>query len=94
MVRRASTMSQRVPVRMCMGCRQRSPVTELLRVVVVEGELVPDPGRRLPGRGASVHREPACLDLAERRRAIPRALRVPGPLDATAIRDYLAKYAR
>ncbi|HEX5495310.1 MAG TPA: YlxR family protein [Mycobacteriales bacterium] len=87
-------MPSRVPVRMCVGCRQRSPVTELLRVVAVEGVLVPDPGRRLPGRGASLHRDPGCLDLAERRRAIPRALRVPGPLDATAVRDLVAKHAR
>ena len=74
------------PVRTCVGCRQRAAVGELLRVVAVEGALVPDPSRRLPGRGAHVHPVVGCLDLAERRRAFPRALRVPAPLDASAVR--------
>ncbi|WP_081866342.1 YlxR family protein [Blastococcus sp. URHD0036] len=61
-----------------MGCRQRAPVSDLLRVVIRAGALVPDPGRRLPGRGASVHPTPECLHAAERRRAFPRALRLSG----------------
>ncbi len=74
------------PVRTCVGCRQRAGAGELLRVVAVEGALVPDPSRRLPGRGAHVHPVVGCLDLAEKRRAFPRALRVPAPLDASAVR--------
>ncbi|WP_344689754.1 YlxR family protein [Blastococcus jejuensis] len=73
------------PVRTCVGCRKRAPADELLRVVVRSGALVPDPRRRLPGRGASVHPTPECLRAAERRRAFPRALRLPGggaPLEA------------
>jgi predicted RNA-binding protein YlxR (DUF448 family) len=77
-------------VRTCVGCRQRAITSELLRVVVVDGNLVPDPRRRLPGRGASVHPDLACLDLADRRRAFSRALRVTGPLDSTAVRDHVA----
>ncbi|WP_106280058.1 DUF448 domain-containing protein [Geodermatophilus tzadiensis] len=67
-----------IPVRTCVGCRERAPVTDLLRVVVRDGALVPDPRRRLPGRGASLHPTPECLRAAERRRAFPRALRLPG----------------
>jgi len=77
-------------VRTCVGCRQRAITSELLRVVVVDGNLVPDQRRRLPGRGASVHPDLACLDLADRRRAFSRALRVTGPLDSTAVRDHVA----
>jgi uncharacterized protein len=73
------------PVRTCVGCRERAARADLLRVVVVEGRLVPDPRRRLPGRGASVHPVQHCVDLAVRRRAFPRALRLPGPLDATEL---------
>jgi predicted RNA-binding protein YlxR (DUF448 family) len=61
------------------------PAVELLRVVAVGGRLVPDPARRLPGRGAHLHPDPACLAQAERRRAFPRALRVPAPLDTVAL---------
>ena len=79
-----------VPVRTCVGCRQRSLSAELLRVVVGEDEeshsLVPDPLHRAPGRGAHLHPRLECLDLAERRRAFPRALRVPGPLDVSLVR--------
>jgi uncharacterized protein len=60
---------------------------DLLRVVVVNGVLTPDPRRRLPGRGAWLHPVPECLHRAERRTAFPRALRVPGPLDARLVRD-------
>jgi N utilization substance protein A len=67
-----------IPVRTCVGCRERAPVTDLLRVVHRSGTLVPDPRRRLPGRGASLHPTPECLHAAERRRAFPRALRLPG----------------
>jgi uncharacterized protein len=75
------------PVRTCVGCRERAARADLLRVVVAGDRLVPDPARRLPGRGASVHLDLRCLDLAEKRRAFPRALRLPGPLDATDVRQ-------
>jgi len=77
------------PVRTCVGCRQRAPVSQLLRVVARDGALVPDPSRRLPGRGAHLHPDPACLELAERRKAFPRALRTPPPLDVGPLRDAL-----
>jgi predicted RNA-binding protein YlxR (DUF448 family) len=65
----------------------------MMRVVVVEGVLVPDLRARIPGRGAWVHPTPECLDLAERRRAFARALRVPGPLDVAAVRSEIASRA-
>lgn len=75
-----------VPLRTCVGCRRRAPASELLRVVARDGALAPDPRRLLPGRGAHVHPDPRCLELAVRRRAFPRALRVSGPLDVTELR--------
>ncbi|WP_208983501.1 YlxR family protein [Geodermatophilus obscurus] len=76
-----------------MGCRKRAPVTDLLRVVARDGTLVPDPRRRLPGRGASLHPTPECLRTAERRRAFLRALRLPGggstPVEAGPLRDHV-----
>jgi uncharacterized protein len=71
------------PVRTCVGCRTRAPASELLRVVAIETDVehfdvVPDPARRRPGRGAHIHPAPECLALAERRRAFGRALRITG----------------
>ncbi|GAA4026685.1 YlxR family protein [Allokutzneria multivorans] len=81
-------------VRTCVGCRTRALAAELLRVVVSGDSVVPDPRRRLPGRGAWLHPDPECLRLAERRRAFPRALRFAGPLDTAPIGSHLAKVAR
>jgi predicted RNA-binding protein YlxR (DUF448 family) len=82
------------PVRTCIGCRKRVPASELLRffVAVRDGDhlrLQPDPDRRLPGRGAHLHPDPACLALAERRRAFGRALRVAGVLDTGPVAEAL-----
>lgn len=85
-------------VRTCVGCRKRAPASELLRIVAVmdEGDgasgavrLVPDPRRRLPGRGAHLHPDPACLELAQRRRAFGRALRLSSVPDAGALAELL-----
>jgi predicted RNA-binding protein YlxR (DUF448 family) len=66
----------RVPERTCVGCRRRAPKPQLLRLVAGdEGIVRADPGAVLPGRGAYVHRDPACLEDALRRGAIARALR-------------------
>lgn len=89
----APSHGRRTPVRTCVGCRGHGGRSDLVRVVVVEGLLVPDPRARAAGRGAWLHPDPACLDLAERRRALPRALRVPGPLDATAVRVEIERRA-
>ncbi|MEV0588164.1 YlxR family protein [Nonomuraea sp. NPDC050310] len=79
------------PVRTCVGCRVRAIKSELLRLVLDGDHVTPDLQGRLPGRGASLHPALSCLELAERRRAFPRAFRVPGPLDLSLVRERLEK---
>ena len=59
-------------------------------------ELRPDPRGRLPGRGAWLHPSLACFEVALRRRAFPRALRVTagaaGGLETGPVRDYLTAH--
>ncbi|MER5640945.1 YlxR family protein [Kitasatospora sp. NPDC002227] len=82
------------PERTCVGCRKRAAKHQLLRVVAVEGECVPDSRGALPGRGAHLHPDLACLDLAVRRRAFPRAFRLQGaPLGTDQLRTYLEERA-
>ncbi|MFF0814153.1 YlxR family protein [Rhodococcus sp. NPDC003318] len=78
------------PVRTCIGCRKPAPAADLLRVVARQTQpegwvVVPDPGRRLSGRGAWLHPDRGCLGQAEKRRAFGRALRVSGSLDTAAL---------
>ncbi|WP_408612767.1 YlxR family protein [Glycomyces luteolus] len=81
-------------VRTCVGCRRRASAAELLRVVVQRSEgspnrLVPDPQRRLSGRGAHVHHDLNCLEQAVRKRAFARALRIEGTVDVEAVRTHV-----
>jgi uncharacterized protein len=78
------------PVRTCVGCRERAVKSSLLRLVAAGDGIIPDPQARLPGRGAYLHPSPECLELAQRRRAFPRALRVTGPLVVEALASYLS----
>ena len=77
-------------MRMCIGCRERASKPELLRVVAVGDAtgtvLTPDLPGSAGGRGAHLHPTVACLDLAVRRKAFGRALRVQGPLDDSVVR--------
>ena len=58
-----------------MGCGTRAPKAQLLRFAATDGELVADPGARLPGRGAYLHRDGACWEAAVAQRGFARALR-------------------
>ncbi len=83
-------------VRTCIGCRQRAEKSELLRVVASDRgpdrEVLPDPAGRAPGRGAHLHPTTECLELAVRRRAFPRALKVEGRLATTVVESFLAQH--
>ncbi|MEP7026488.1 MAG: YlxR family protein [Actinomycetota bacterium] len=76
-------------IRTCAGCGVRGVKSDLLRLVAVGSELVPDPRARMPGRGVYLHLSQGCLERAERRRAFPRMLHLPGPLGTSGIAEYL-----
>ena len=90
---RSATDTPRGPVRTCVGCRKRELAVELLRVVAVDGNgeyvVTVDPARKLPGRGAWLHPDQACLDAAIRRRAFARALRITGSPDISAAVEHV-----
>lgn len=82
---------------MCVACRQRATKRELLRIVAGEDAhgpaVVPDPRGTAAGRGAHLHPTADCLALAERKRAFPRALRVPTGLSTQTLREYVEQLA-
>src|ERR1700736_2702793 len=78
-----------IPVRTCVGCREQAVKSSLLRLVANGDDVIPDPQARLPGRGAYLHPSLECLELARRRRALPRALRTAGSLSLAPLAEYL-----
>jgi predicted RNA-binding protein YlxR (DUF448 family) len=69
-------MPSREPVRTCVGCRQEAGKRALVRLVhAPDGAVRLDLTGRAHGRGAYLHRESGCIDLARRRRALERSLK-------------------
>lgn len=65
---------KKVPMRMCVGCREMKPKRELLRVVKSpEGIVSMDPTGRKPGRGAYICPSAECLKKAIRQKQLERA---------------------
>ncbi len=66
---------RKIPMRMCVGCREMKPKKELIRVVKrPTGEIALDNTGKLPGRGAYVCRSQACLSKAIKQKQLDRAL--------------------
>ena len=66
-----------VPSRTCVACRTERPKRELVRLVrSPEGSVSVDETGKLNGRGAYLCQDPECWTLAQRRRALERALKV------------------
>jgi uncharacterized protein len=63
------------PVRTCAGCRGEAGKSTLIRVVRrAAGGAAIDRTGSAAGRGAYVHSDATCVDLARKRKALDRAL--------------------
>jgi predicted RNA-binding protein YlxR (DUF448 family) len=82
------TRARASSVRTCVGCRERNHPDDLLRVVVEDGIAIPDPTASRGGRGAWLHHD--CLEMAVRRRAFGRALRMTSAPDLSVLTAYVA----
>ena len=69
------TKTRKIPMRMCVGCREMKPKRELTRVVKPEGgEAHIDLTGKAQGRGAYVCISVECFKKARKTRALERAL--------------------
>jgi len=79
--------------RMCAGCGSRTEPAELVRLVV--GDSAPfvavDLGRRLEGRGVSVHPTKSCIRSAAVRGGLARALRGVAQVEPESIECLLVQ---
>lgn len=68
--------SPHTPERTCVGCRDRAPKRDLIRVVRAgAGAVALDATGAAPGRGAYVHADAGCMKEALGTGALVRALR-------------------
>jgi len=68
------------PVRTCVACRQEAGKGALIRLVRgPDGSAATDPSGRAPGRGAYLHRNQECIEMARKRRQLERALAAAVP---------------
>ena len=66
----------RVGIRTCVACRQEAGKGSLVRVVRgADGAAAVDASGRARGRGAYLHRDPSCLEIARKKKALDRALK-------------------
>jgi predicted RNA-binding protein YlxR (DUF448 family) len=86
-------MPKKIPMRMCVGCREMKPKKELLRVVrSPEGEVSMDATGKKSGRGAYVCYQEDCLLRALKQRQLDRALEVSVSAELTQqLKEALAK---
>ena len=76
---------RKIPQRQCVGCRTMKDKRSLIRVVrSPEGTVSLDFKGKLPGRGAYVCPDPACLKKARKSRALERALETEIPPEVYA----------
>ncbi len=69
--------TKKIPMRMCVGCREMKEKKSLIRVVrSPEGQVSLDPTGKKAGRGAYVCREGECLARALKQRQLERQLDV------------------
>lgn len=71
------------PVRTCVGCRAAVSSADLIRVVA-DGSVL-RMARKAPGRGAWLHPSRSCLELADKRRAWGRALKIQGLVESAGL---------
>ena len=68
-------MPKKIPMRMCVGCREMHEKRELIRIVKsAEGMVSIDMRGKAPGRGAYICKKNDCLERAMKSRALERAL--------------------
>ena len=68
--------TRREPVRTCVACRQEAGKGSLVRFIrKADGGAAIDLTGRARGRGAYLHRDPSCIEIARKKKALDRALK-------------------
>jgi predicted RNA-binding protein YlxR (DUF448 family) len=79
-----------LPVRSCISCRKRANPSALIRVVLVDGKVIPDLKGGAAGRGAWLHKK--CAEVAIARNAFRFAFKQEDAVDVSELLKFLQQY--
>jgi len=82
-----SQLDLSLPVRSCISCRKRANPSALIRVVLVEGKVIPDLKGGAAGRGAWLHKK--CAEVAIARNAFRFAFKQEEAVDVSELLKFL-----
>ena len=86
-----SQLGGKFPVRSCINCRKKDQPAALIRVVLIDGRVIPDIKGGAPGRGAWLHKK--CAEVAIARNAFRFAFKVDKAhdeaIDVSELRKFL-----
>ena len=73
---------KKIPARQCIGCLSSRPMKDLVREVrAPSGEISIAPVGEMPGRGAYLCPDAACLAKAKKKKALERCFEQPVPAE-------------
>ncbi len=67
---------KKIPMRKCIGCNVSQDKRDLIRIASYEGQLSVDETNRAKGRGVYLCRNSNCLEVAKKRKAFSRSLKM------------------
>ena len=85
-----SQLDGKFPVRSCINCRKKDQPAALIRVVLIDGKVIPDIKGGAPGRGAWLHKK--CAEVAIARNAFRYAFKVDEAHDEAVDVSELLKF--
>ena len=85
-----SQLDSSLPVRSCISCRKRANPSALIRVVLVDGKVIPDLKGGAAGRGAWLHKK--CVEVAIARNAFRFAFKQEEAVDVSELLKFLQQY--
>lgn len=73
-------MNKKIPLRLCVGCKEMKPKKEMMRVIKsADGEIFLDTTGKKNGRGAYICKQVECLEKAFSNHGLERSLKISIP---------------
>lgn len=85
------TKTRKIPLRICLGCQEKKPKKELIRIVrTPQGEVTVDLSGKKAGRGAYICPQSGCMKKALKGKRLEKNLQHPISEEVVAeIMEYL-----